>query len=223
MLYNEIKKYKVQEWGNFMGTNRARVDKSIKKIVEGKTIDEAKMSMPEITNTIRSDFIEKDFSEEAYQSIVSVVGGELSKFYALEEDEYEEIVGDFLKSEQWINEVMELVEDDIDIEMSEILLKALRIALAKTIRERKDEIYFIEILLYQIVFLSLEKTMQGALESLDDELTILQIRKKFIEPLANKLFEDDVRENISKLIKGKVTLATVHEQIANKLKDFGGF
>ncbi|EPI5729799.1 hypothetical protein [Enterococcus sp. DIV1059_1] len=212
-----------QEWSDLMGTNKARIDKSIKKILEGKTIDEAKLSMTEITSTMKSNFIGKEVSEEAYQSIVGVVGGKLSKFYALEEDEYEEIASDLLKREQWVNEVMELVEDNLDIEMSEILLKALRIALAETIKEEKDERYFIEKLLYQIVFLSLENTMQGALESLDDGLTIPQIRKEFIEPLSDRLFEDDVRENISKLMEGKVNLAIVNEQIANKLKKFGGF
>lgn len=212
-----------QEWSDLMGTNKARIDKSIKKILEGKTIDEAKLSMTEITSTMKSNFIGKEVSEEAYQSIVGVVGGKLSKFYALEEDEYEEIASDLLKREQWVNEVMELIEDNLDIEMSEILLKALRIALAETIKEEKDERYFIEKLLYQIVFLSLENTMQGALESLDDGLTIPQIRKEFIEPLSDRLFEDDVRENISKLMEGKVNLAIVNEQIANKLKKFGGF
>lgn len=74
-----------------MGTNKARIDKSIKKILEGKTIDEAKLSMPEITSTIKSNFIDKEVSEQSYQSIVGVVGGKLSKFYELDEDECEEI------------------------------------------------------------------------------------------------------------------------------------
>ncbi|MGH2134954.1 hypothetical protein ACQ1ZZ_15180, partial [Enterococcus faecalis] len=77
-----------------------------------------------------------------------------------------------------------------------------------------------EILLYQIVFLSLENTMQGALDSLEDGITIPQIRKEFINPLADKLFEDDMRDNISKLVQGKITLAIVNEQITNKLKNF---
>ncbi|EAH2108469.1 hypothetical protein ACFD2S_000610 [Listeria monocytogenes] len=206
-----------------MGTNKARIDKSIKKILEGKTIDEAKLSMPEITSTMKSNFIGKEVSEQAYQSIVGVVGGKLSKFYALDEDEYEEIANDILKREQWVNEVMELVEDDNNTEMSEILLKALRIALGETVKEEKDETYFVEKLLYQIVFLSLENTMQGALESLEEGITIPQIRKEFIKPLADKLFEDDMRENISKLVEGKITLAIVNEQITDKLKNFGGF
>lgn len=206
-----------------MGTNKARVDKSIRKILAGKSIDEAKSSLPQITSTMKSNFIGKEVSEETYQSIVGVVGGKLSKLYALEEDECEEIAHNLLKREQWINEVMELVEDNLNVEMSEILLKSLRIALAETINEEKDESYFIEKLLYRIVFLSLENTMQGALEGLDEGLTIPQIRKEFIEPLADKLFEDDVRENISNLIDGKITLATVNEQIADKLKNFGGF
>lgn len=206
-----------------MGTNKARVDKSVRKILAGKSIDEAKSSLPQITSTIKSNFIGKEVSEETYQSIVGVVGGKLSKLYALEEDECEEITHNLLKREQWINEVMELVEDNLNVEMSEILLKSLRIALAETINEEKDERYFIEKLLYRIVFLSLENTMQGALEGLDEGLTIPQIRKEFIEPLADKLFEDDVRENISNLIDGKITLATVNEQIADKLKNFGGF
>ena len=206
-----------------MGTNKARVDKSIRKILAGKSIDGAKSSLPQITSTMKSNFIGKEVSEETYQSIVGVVGGKLSKLYALEEDECEEIAHNLLKREQWINEVMELVEDNLNVEMSEILLKSLRIALAETINEEKDERYFIEKLLYRIVFLSLENTMQGALEGLDEGLTIPQIRKEFIEPLADKLFEDDVRENISNLIDGKITLATVNEQIADKLKNFGGF
>ncbi|EFU15377.1 hypothetical protein [Enterococcus faecalis] len=206
-----------------MGTNKARIDKSIKKILEGKTIDEAKLSMPEITSTMKSNFIGKEVSEQAYQSIVGVVGGKLSKFYALDEDEYEEIANDILKREQWVNEVMELVEDDNNTEMSEILLKALRIALGETVKEEKGETYFVEKLLYQIVFLSLENTMQGALESLEDGITIPQIRKEFIKPLDDKLFEDDMRENISKLVEGKITLAIVNEQITDKLKNFGGF
>ncbi|PZL72783.1 hypothetical protein CI088_09800 [Enterococcus plantarum] len=206
-----------------MGTNKARIDKSIKKILEGKTIDEAKLSIPEITSTMKSNFIDKEVSEQAYQSIVGVVGGKLSKIYALDEDEYEEIANDLFKREQWVNEVMELVEDDSDSEMSDVLLKALRISLGETVKEERDETYFVEKLLYQIVFLSLENTMQGALESLDEGITISQIRKEFIKPLADKLFEDDVRENISKLVEGKLTLATINEQIANKLKNFGGF
>lgn len=206
-----------------MGTNKARIDKSIKKILEGKTIDEAKLSIPEITSTMKSNFIDKEVSEQAYQSIVGVVGGKLSKIYALDEDEYEEIANDLFKREQWVNEVMELVEDDSDNEMSDVLLKALRISLGETVKEERDETYFVEKLLYQIVFLSLENTMQGALESLDEGITIPQIRKEFIKPLADKLFEDDVRENISKLVEGKITLATINEQIANKLKNFGGF
>ncbi|MBW9324507.1 hypothetical protein FG877_13325 [Enterococcus casseliflavus] len=206
-----------------MGTNKARVDKSIRKILAGKSIDEAKSSLPQITSTMKSNFIGKEVSEETYLSIVGVVGGKLSKLYALEEDECEEIAHNLLKREQWMNEVMELVEDNLNVEMSEILLKSLRIALAETINEEKDERYFIEKLLYRIVFLSLENTMQGALEGLDEGLTIPQIRKEFIEPLADKLFEDDVRENISNLIDGKITLATVNEQIADKLKNFGGF
>lgn len=206
-----------------MGTNKARVDKTIKKIIEGKTIEEAKSSMPEITSTIKNNFINREVSEEAYQSIVGVVGGRLSKFYALNDDEHEEIANDLIKREQWINEVMELVEEDNDNEMSDVLLKALRIALGETVKEQKNEIYFIEKLLYQVVFLSLEILMQGALESLDEDISIPQIRNEFIKPLADKLFEDDVRENISKLAEGKITFATVNEQIVNKLKNFGGF
>lgn len=118
---------------------------------------------------------------------------------------------------------MELVEEDADTEMSDILLKALRIALGETVKEEQDETYFVEKMLYQIVFLSLENTMQGALESLGEGITIPQIRKEFIKPLADKLFENDVKENISKLVKGKITLAIVNEQIADKLKNFGGF
>lgn len=206
-----------------MGTNKARIDKSIKKILEGKTIDEAKLSIPEITSTMKSNFINNEVSEQVYQSIIGVVGRKLSKIYALNEDEYEEIANDLYKREQWVNEVMELVEDDNDTEMSEILLKALRISLGETVKEEKDETYFVEKLLYQIVFLSLENTMQGALESLEEGITILQIRKEFITPLADKLFEEDVRKNISKLVEGKITLATINEQISNKLKNFGGF
>ncbi|CCO12811.2 putative uncharacterized protein [Carnobacterium maltaromaticum LMA28] len=206
-----------------MGTNKARIDKSIKKILEGKTIDEAKLSMPEITSTIKSNFIDKEVSEQSYQSIVGVVGGKLSKFYELDEDECEEIANDLIKREQWVNEIMELVEEDADTEMSDILLKALRIALGETVKEEQDETYFVEKMLYQIVFLSLENTMQGALESLGEGITIPQIRKEFIKPLADKLFENDVKENISKLVKGKITLAIVNEQIADKLKNFGGF
>ncbi|MHC5954467.1 hypothetical protein ACYT4P_01395 [Enterococcus gallinarum] len=206
-----------------MGTNKARIDKSIKKIIEGKTIDEAKLSMPEITSTIKSNFIDKEFSDQAYQSIIGVVGGKLTKFYSLEEDEYEEIANNLIKREQLINEIMELVEESSDVEMSDVLLKALRIALGETVKEGKDETFFVEKLLYQIVFLSLENTMQGALESLDEGLTIPQIRKEFIQPLADKLFEDDVRENVSKLVEGKVSLATINQQISNKLKNFGGF
>lgn len=206
-----------------MGTNKARIDKSIKKIIEGKTIDEAKLSMPEITSTIKSNFIDKEFSDQAYQSIIGVVGGKLAKFYSLEEDEYEEIANNLIKREQLINEIMELVEESSDVEMSDVLLKALRIALGETVKEGKDETFFVEKLLYQIVFLSLENTMQGALESLDEGLTIPQIRKEFIQPLADKLFEDDVRENVSKLVEGKVSLATINQQISNKLKNFGGF
>lgn len=206
-----------------MGTNKARIDKSIKNILKGKTIDEAKLRMPEITSTMKSNFIDKEVSEQAYQSIVGVVGGKLSKFYALEEDEYEEIANDLLKREQWVNEVMELVEEDNDTEMSEILLKALRIALGDTVKEEKAENYFVKKLLYQIVFLSLENTMQGALESLEEGITIPQIRKEFIKPLADKLFEDDMRDNLSKLVEGKITLAKVNEQITDKLKNFGGF
>ncbi|WP_261998589.1 hypothetical protein [Enterococcus faecalis] len=206
-----------------MGTNKARIDKSIKKIIEGKTIDEAKLSMPEITSTIKSNFIDKEFSDQAYQSIIGVVGGKLTKFYSLEEDEYEEIANNLIKREQLINEIMELVEESSEVEMSDVLLKALRIALGETVKEGKDETFFVEKLLYQIVFLSLENTMQGALESLDEGLTIPQIRKEFIQPLADKLFEDDVRENVSKLVEGKVSLATINQQISNKLKNFGGF
>ncbi|MBO1137478.1 hypothetical protein [Enterococcus faecalis] len=206
-----------------MGTNKARIDKSIKKIIEGKTIDEAKLSMPEITSTMKSNFIDKEFSEQAYQSIIGVVGGKLTKFYSLEEDEYEDIVNDLIKREQLINEIMELVEESNDVEMSDVLLKALRIALSETVKEGKNEIFFVEKLLYQIVFLSLENIMQGALEGIDEGLTIPQIRKEFIQPLADKLFEDDVRENISKLVEGKVSLATINQQISNKLKNFGGF
>ncbi|WP_429975686.1 hypothetical protein [Enterococcus sp. DIV0086] len=206
-----------------MGTNKARIDKSIKKIIEGKTIDEAKLSMPEITSTIKSNFIDKEFSEQAYQSIIGVVGGKLTKFYSLEEDEYEEIANNLIKREQLINEIMELVEETSDVEMSDVLLKALRIALGETVKEGKGETFFVEKLLYQIVFLSLENTMQGALEGLDEGLTIPQIRKEFIQPLADKLFEDDVRENVSKLVEGKVSLATINQQISNKLKNFGGF
>jgi hypothetical protein len=206
-----------------VGTNKARIDKSIKKIIEGKTIDEAKLSMPEITSTIKSNFIDKEFSDQAYQSIIGVVGGKLTKFYSLEEDEYEEIANNLIKREQLINEIMELVEESSEVEMSDVLLKALRIALGETVKEGKDETFFVEKLLYQIVFLSLENTMQGALESLDEGLTIPQIRKEFIQPLADKLFEDDVRENVSKLVEGKVSLATINQQISNKLKNFGGF
>lgn len=203
-----------------MGTNKARIDKSIENILKGKTVYEAKLSMPEITNTIKSDFIDKEISEYSYQNIVGVVSGKFSKFYELEE--YKEIAGDLFKREQWVNEIMELVEEE-DNQISDILLKALKIALGETVKEEKDETYFVEKLLYQIVFLALENTMQGALESLAEGITIPQIRKEFIKPLADKLFEDDVREKISNLVAGKITLSVINELIAKKIKNFGGF
>lgn len=206
-----------------MGTNKAKIDKSIKKILKGKTVDEAKLSMPEITSTIKSNFILKEIPDETYQSIIGIIGGRISKFHKLDEEEAEEISSDVIKREQWVNEVMELVEENSDSDMSDILLKALRIALGETVKEEKDETFFVEKLLYQIVFLSLENTMQGALESLEDGITITQIRKEFIKPLADKLFEDDVKKNINELVKGKTTIAKVNKEISNKLKNFGGF
>ena len=205
-----------------MGTNKARIDKNIKKILEGKTIDEAKRSFPEITSEIKGNFIAKEISEQSYNSIVGVVGGKLSKLYS-DEEESEELISDYIKRETWINDVLEIIEDETEEDMSELLLKALRIALAETVKEEKDEVYFVETLLYQIIFLFLENTMQGALETLEEGLSILQIRKEFIKPLADKVFEDDVKLNIPKLVEGKITLAQMNEQISNKLKNFGGF
>lgn len=205
-----------------MGTNKARINKSIKKILEGKTLDEAKLSMPEITNTIKSNIINNEISENVYQSIIGVVGGKLAKLY-LKKEEIEELSVDFNKREQWINEIMTFVESETDENMSEILLKALRIALAETVKEEGNEAYFVEKLLYQIVFISLENIMQGALETLDEGLTIVQIRREFIQPLADNIFEKDVKGNISKLVKGELGLSAVSEQIMDKLKDFGGF
>lgn len=205
-----------------MGTNKARINKSIKKILEGKTLYEAKLSIPEITNTIKSNIINNEISENAYQSIIGVVGGKLAKLYLNKED-VEELSDDFNKREQWINEIMTFVESETDENMSEILLKALRIALAETVKEERDEAYFVEKLLYQIVFISLENIMQGALETLDEGLTIVQIRQEFIQPIADNIFEKDVKGNISKLVKGELNLSAVSEQIMDKLKDFGGF
>lgn len=205
-----------------MGTNKARIDKNIKKILDGKTIDEARESIPEITSEIKGDFIAKEFSNRSYSSIVGVVGGKLSKLH-LNEEESEELISDSVKRELWINEIMELIEEETEEDMSELLLKALRIALAETVKEEEDEIYFVETLLYQIVFLSLKNAMQGALETLEEGLTILQIQKEFIKPLADKIFEDDVKTNISKLVEGKITLTEMNEQISSKLKNFGGF
>lgn len=205
-----------------MGTNKARIDKNIKKILDGKTIDEARESIPEITNEIKGDFITREFTGQSYGSIVGVVGGKLSKLH-LDEKESEKIISDPVKRELWINEIMELIEEETEEDMSELLLKALRIALAETVKEEKDEIYFVEILFYQIVFLSLESVMQGALETLEEGLTILQIRKEFIRPLADKIFEDDVKTNITKLVEGNITLTEMNKQISIKLKNFGGF
>lgn len=205
-----------------MGTNKARIDKNIKKILDGKTIDEARESIPEITSEIKGDFIAKEFSNQSYSSIVGVVGGKLSKLH-LNEEESEELISDSVKRELWINEIMELIEEETEEDMSELLLKALRIALAETVKEEKDEVYFVETLLHQIVFLSLKNAMQGALETLEEGLTILQIQKEFIKPLADKIFEDDVKTNIPKLAEGKITLTEMNEQISNKLKNFGGF
>lgn len=202
-----------------MGTNKARIDKNIKKILDGKTIDEARESIPEITSEIKGDFIAKEFSN---QSCSSIVGGKLSKLH-LDEVESEELISDSVKRELWINEIMELIEEETEEDMSDLLLKALKIALAETVKEEKDEIYFVETLLYQIVFLSLKNAMQGALETLEEGLTILQIQKEFIKPLADKIFEDDVKTNISKLVEGKITLTEMNEQISSKLKNFGGF
>lgn len=205
-----------------MGTNKARIDKNIKKILDGKTIDEARESIPEITSEIKGDFITREFSGQSYNSIVGVVGGKLSKLH-LDEEESEKMISDPVQRELWINEIMELIEEETEEDMSELLLKALRISLAETVKEEKDEIYFVEVLFYQIIFLSLESVMQGALETIEEGLTILQIRKEFIKPLADKIFEDDVKINISKLVEGKITLTEMNKQISIKLKNFGGF
>ncbi|EAC6202631.1 hypothetical protein B4Q30_06795 [Listeria monocytogenes] len=206
-----------------MGTNRARIDKSIENILKGKNIEEAKLHLPEITSTIKTGFIEKEISEQVYQSIIGVVSGKLSKIYDLDEDKCKEITSDFIKREQWINEIMELVEQDNVTGISDVLLKALKIALGETVKAEQNETYFVEKLLYEIIFLSLENTMQGTLETLEEGITIPQIRKEFIKPLADKLFEEDIKTEIPALVLGKTTLAVINNKIADKLKNFGGF
>ncbi|HEL8722981.1 TPA: hypothetical protein U0F40_003028, partial [Listeria monocytogenes] len=88
-------------------------------------------------------------SEQVYQSIIGVVSGKLSKIYDLDEDKCKEITSDFIKREQWINEIMELVEQDNVTGISDVLLKALKIALGETVKAEQNETYFVEKLLYE--------------------------------------------------------------------------
>lgn len=207
-----------------MGTNKAKIDKKIKSILEGKTFDEAKINIPQVTNTMKNKFIAEEISEKSYTGIITIVSRSLSKLYCSDAEEYkEEIVNDNFKREEWINQVMDIVENSNDIEMSDILTKSLHHSLADTIMNEKDESYFVEKLLYKIVYFVLSNKIQGAIERLEDGIPISKIRDEIIEPLANKIFEKDVRENVSKLIEGEITLAVITTQIEEKLKNFGGF
>lgn len=204
-----------------MGTNKSKINNLIAKKVKGRPVDEVKEKLPEITKMIRGNYIRDEISEQGFQSIVGVVGGKLKNLY-INEDEVEGIQVDEVKREEWIEEILELIENNLD-DVSIVLEKALHLALAKTVREKEDAENFVYNLLYYMVFLGLENTMQGALGTVDKGMTIPQIREIFITPIADKIFEEDIKIQIPSLLRKELSLDEVNKIIMRKLKKFGGF
>jgi len=196
-----------------MGTSKRNIDDKIKKMLKQKsTPQEIEQVIPEITvEILTKKKINNFFSDKEYETVIgagikgisSLLSGNFMDDYSYEGD----IATDTPTIQRIIEAILVKVEEDQSIQ-SDFLLRALKYALAVSIKDGTEEekfSIFINEFTYYILYLMISESI---IEALGDEFTespTSEIDQK-IKQISRHILNAKLKIIIDNYLSGEVTL-----------------
>lgn len=216
-----------KRWNLNMGTSKRRIENKVKQILSNNPIESLNNYAPKITEVILSPqnltetFQEEHFSpdtfvliEKHFSTLKSSGFGGKSK---------EEIQEDLITQEEFLNSILELIEDNFEID-SKILLKSFKITMAKFIKGDFDVYSFAQLLFYEVVSQLLLKDLQDTLKDSYEDLSYSSIQD-MVASSTSCIMSEEVFDKINDFVNKRSTLSEVLTIIHSKTSEalFGDF
>lgn len=140
-----------------MGTSKKNTNKEIKKLLQQLGRQDIQKTIPQATSVVLDEQrITKELSNESFkvllQSGIKGINGMMSggQFGGIT---YEEIKTSESTFNDFLEKIIELAEEDIEDEFSELLLQAFRLAITMILRENKGIDDFISEFAFYLIYL----------------------------------------------------------------------
>lgn len=210
-----------------MGTSKRRIENKVKQILSNQPIEKINEYAPKITEVILSPKnLSETFQEETFSSDTLVFIKK--QFTSLSTSGYQgkskkELEEDLITQEDFLNSILELIEDEFEID-SKILLKAFKIIMAKFIKKEFDIYSFAQLLFHEVISQLLRKDLQDTLKDSYENLTYNQIQE-MVSSSTSRIMGPEIFEKINDFINKKCTLSEVLTMIHSKTSEalFGDF
>lgn len=210
-----------------MGTSKRRINRKIKEILNKTNVDELNQNAPVITRlSLSTDILSETFQQEFLTSNTLVFIEEKFNslsFAGFKGKNKEELANDVISKEEFINSILESIENQYHID-SKILIKSLKITIAKFIEGEFDILVFAHQLFFEVVFQILISDLQETLKDSYEKLTYGDI-KKMVTSSTECIINQTVYTKISDFVNNKASLPEVLELIHEQTSDalFGEF
>ncbi|MFB5166144.1 hypothetical protein ETC01_16215 [Geobacillus sp. NFOSA3] len=203
-----------------MGTSKRRLNKTVTKMLEGKSVHTIRNEIQKITAVVlNEDVIKSYLNEEEVQTTLKVIDQKIStlksagyKGKTLEELEKEQIT-----REEFLEEIISEIEKVTPIK-SKLLKKALKIAMAEAIKDELDIYIFANLFFYHFIYLLLEQELFDSLRTVKDDLSSKQV-KQILKQIADQIFKDKLISQIEKFIQKNISLSKVIGMIEKATQD----
>ncbi|MGG2054654.1 hypothetical protein ABFY48_09650 [Lysinibacillus pakistanensis] len=210
-----------------MGTSKRRIQSKIKDILVNTPVNDLNLRAPQIAEIVLSKkqlsdtFQSEDFTNET----ISFIYNQFNSFHSsgFNGKSKKEVLEDTISKEEFLNSILEAIEEEFGID-SKILLKALKITMAKFIEVEFDSYSFAQLLFYEVVTQLLITDLQETMKDSYETLTYEEI-KKMVSISADSIMNVAVYEKINDFVSKKCNVSDILELIHQRTSEalFGDF
>ncbi|QYY41514.1 hypothetical protein ACKE5C_11385 [Aneurinibacillus thermoaerophilus] len=210
-----------------MGTSRRKTSDKVKKLLEKQKEQDIKKALPKVTSVVLTPkLLGHIFNEKEFKTIVSVGIAGLSALksgsFSADYNFGEDLVScDLLKENpltlnQVIDKILEAAEE-LDPNLSELLVTAFKLTMAKMIKEEQDVHSFALELCIFLIYLLLQQELIEAFSDVFQEFGHKEINQ-LIKDLARKI-ANSIQTDINDFVQGKMELEALLQLISDKASD----
>lgn len=201
-----------------MGTSKRKLNEKIKQLIQNNSSKDIKESVPIATSEIITEKeLDKVFKEDSFRLFVVAGINGINRVRAGEfgEIDFEEIKINEVTLQEIIQRILDIVEETVDTDFADVMLRAFKLALTATLKEDKAILEFVLDFCFYLIFLLVQGELIEAFSDVYTDFGHDQIND-LIKQQVRLIVSEELNDLITDYVDGKVQLKVLLKQITSK-------